>query len=94
MEEAGYEFQELTKMVKRDKYKYIMNRHKGADTLPLGAGAGGSMNGLAMMNPINLEEYEESIRNFNNRQGMYFAPSYKEMVKFKGDIQTTYLPVK
>lgn len=92
MEAAGYHFLELTKMVKDDRYKYIMNRHQGADTLPLGAGAGGSINGLAMMNPIKLDEYKTSVENFQNRQGMLTAPSYKEIVKFKGDIQTGFLP--
>lgn len=92
MEKAGYRFLELTKMVKQDSYRYIMNRHAGADTLPLGAGAGGSMCGVAMMNPINLDEYKESIHNFNKRVGMEFLPSYKEMVCFKGDVQTIRLP--
>lgn len=92
MKERGYDFLELTKMVKSDRYRYIMNRHKGADTLPLGAGAGGSVNGLAMMNPIKLSEYEESIDNFESRQGMVFLPEYSEVVRFKGDVQTAYLP--
>lgn len=92
MESAGYKFLELTKMVKDDQYKYIMNRHKGADTLPLGAGAGGSVNGLMLMNPIEIDKYAESIKNFNERQTMTIHGSYKEIVKFKGDIQTIYLP--
>lgn len=92
MKERGYEFLELTKMVKGDRYRYIMNRHKGADTLPLGAGAGGSINGLAMMNPIKLEEYEQSILNFSERKGMVFFPEYADVVRFKGDVQTAYLP--
>ena len=92
MENAGYKFLELTKMVKDDEYKYVMNRHKGADTLPLGAGAGGSVNGLMLMNPIELDKYDDSIKNFKERQGMLFDSSYKEIVKFKGDIQTIYLP--
>ena len=66
IKDRGYEFLELTKMVKSDGYRYIMNRHKGADTLPLGAG--GCVNGLAMMNPIKLEEYEESVLHFNDRK--------------------------
>ena len=92
MEKAGYRFLELTKMVKGDSYRYIMNRHGGADTLPLGAGAGGSMRGIAMMNPISLDEYKDSILNFNKRVGMEFLPSYKETVRFKGDVQTIRLP--
>lgn len=92
MKAKGYRFLELTKMVKNDRYRYIRNRHQGADTLPLGAGAGGSVNHLAMMNPIRLEEYEKSIENFSQRMGMLFSPEYEEVVKFKGDIQTVYLP--
>lgn len=92
MKEAGYNFLELTKMVKKDKYKYIMNRHQGADTLPLGAGAGGSINGMAIMNPIVLEEYEAYVANIHDKMGMHFAPSYKEITKFKGDIQTLHIP--
>lgn len=93
MQAEGYRFLELTKMVKTDNYRYIMNRHKGADTLPLGAGAGGTIHDLAMMNPINLKEYADSVNHFQERKGMLFVPQYKEIVKFKGDIQTTNLPV-
>lgn len=92
MKQHGYHFLELTKMVKNDGYKYIMNRHQGADTLPLGAGAGGSVNNLAMMNPIDLAEYEESLKNVSQKQGMLFAPEYKEITRFKGAVQTIHLP--
>lgn len=92
MKQHGYQFLELTKMVKGDRYRYIMNRHKGADTLPLGAGAGGSINHLAMMNPIDLSEYAQSIGKFESRKGMLFLSEYRKIVRFKGDIQTTYLP--
>lgn len=92
MSKVGYHFLELTKMVKNDRYQYIMNRHRGADTLPLGAGAGGSLHGIAMMNPIKLEEYEESVVQFKERRGMAFDPEYKEITRFKGDIQTAFLP--
>ncbi len=92
MEEEGYHFLELTKMVRNDPYKYIMNRHRGGDTLPLGAGAGGSIYGLGIMNPINLEEYYTSIVHFKERKGMLMNDAYKEHVIFKGDLQTGYLP--
>lgn len=92
MKARGYEFLELTKMVKSDRYRYIMNRHKGADTLPLGAGAGGSVNGLALMNPIKLDEYEQSVFYFHDRKGMLFLPEYVNVIRFKGDVQTAYLP--
>ena len=92
MKAHGYRFLELTKMVKGDRYKYIMNRHQGADTLPLGAGAGGSVGGLAMMNPIELAEYEKSVEAVECKQGMLFDKAYGEMVRFKGDVQTVHLP--
>ncbi|BCJ92701.1 coproporphyrinogen III oxidase [Anaerocolumna cellulosilytica] len=92
MERSGYRFLELTKMVRDDTYKYIMNRHYGADTLPLGAGAGGSICGLAMMNPIDLREYQTSVAEFGNRKGMQMHPAYKDSVIFKGDLQRGYLP--
>ena len=92
MKRHGYRFLELTKMVKADGYKYIMNRHQGADTLPLGAGAGGSVNNLAMMNPIVLSEYEQSVNNIEAKQGMLFKPEYQEIVRFKGAVQTIHLP--
>lgn len=94
MKANGYRFLELTKMVKKDAYKYIMNRHQGADTLPLGAGAGGSVNHLGMMNPISLGEYEQSVGDVSARKGMLFAPEYQEIVRFKGAIQTIQLPEK
>lgn len=92
MQKAGYDFLELTKMVKRDAYKYIYNRHHGADTLPLGAGAGGFIGGVAIMNAIVLEEYEASVKNFSERKGMHFRKEYKEVVKFKGALQLLHLP--
>lgn len=92
MQEKGYSFLELTKMVKNDPYRYIMNRHQGADTLPLGAGAGGSLNSLLLMNDINLEKYHESVENFCSRKGMLFKPEYRDVTVFKGDIQTLWLP--
>ncbi|MGF7145224.1 oxygen-independent coproporphyrinogen-3 oxidase [Anaerotaenia torta] len=92
MESRGYRFLELTKMVSRDPYKYIMNRHRGADTLPLGAGAGGSIFGLGIMNPIRLEEYRDSVVHFQDRKGMLMNAAYRETVLFKGDLQTGYLP--
>lgn len=92
MQGAGFNFLELTKMVTRDSYKYVMNRHEGVDTLPLGAGAGGSLGGLMLMNEINLDKYEQSIEAFRERQGMLFSRAYRELAIFKGSIQKGYLP--
>lgn len=90
MKKRGYHFLELTKLVKTDRYKYIMNRHKGADMLPLGAG--GSVNHLAMMNPIDIDEYAKTIEEFDKRVGMLFVPEYDNVTVFKGDLQTIHLP--
>lgn len=92
MMEKGYRFLELTKMVRGDEYKYVMNRHIGADTLPLGAGAGGSLGGLMLMNDIELEKYEEAVLHFEEKQGMLFAKEYQKLNCFKGAIQTLKLP--
>lgn len=92
MEKAGYHFLELTKMVTTDAYKYVMNRHDGADTLPLGAGAGGSVGGLMLMNDIKLDAYEENIQKFEERKGMLFSEAYREIAIFKGSIQKAQLP--
>ena len=92
MMDRGYRFLELTKMVRGDEYKYVMNRHVGADTLPLGAGAGGSLGGLMLMNDVQLEKYEESVLNFEEKQGMLFAKGYQNLSRFKGMIQTLKLP--
>lgn len=92
MEAKGYRFLEITKMVKDDEYRYIMNRHRGADTLPLGAGAGGNIAGLMMMNEIELNKYYHSVEEFAARKGMLFSEGYKKIAKFKGDIQSLHLP--
>ncbi|MEG0153045.1 MAG: coproporphyrinogen-III oxidase family protein [Cellulosilyticaceae bacterium] len=92
MEDRGYHFLELTKMVSKDTYKYVMNRHEGADTLPLGAGAGGSLGNLMLMNPIQLDAYETAVETFTTREGMLFSEDYTEIAKFKGSIQKARLP--
>ena len=92
MRGEGYEFLELTKMVKGDRYKYITNRHRAADTLPLGAGAGGSVDSVALMTPVAVSEYASYVEDFDQRQGMRFAKEYDEVTRFKGDLQTCRLP--
>lgn len=56
----GFHFLEGTKMVKDDKYQYIVTRLRGGDTIPLGAGAGGSLAGAGCMNPFDLKKYNPS----------------------------------
>jgi coproporphyrinogen III oxidase-like Fe-S oxidoreductase len=91
--EKGYNFLELTKMAKRDKYKYIINRHNAEDTLPLGAGAGGNFGTALVMNPVKLEEYQDSVDNFSSRKLMIMDEKYNEIVKIKGAIQLGKIPI-
>lgn len=93
-EKRGYHFIEITKLVKRDKYKYVMNRLEAEDTLPLGAGAGGSLKDMMLMNPVDLNQYRDSIENFSSRKGMLFQPKYRELTKIKGDLQKGMIPGK
>ena len=75
----GYDFLELTKLVQpgRDQYKYIRRRLEGKDTFPLGAGAGGSVGGCMLMNPIKLEDFRQNcIQDFDSLQGMALDPEY------------------
>lgn len=90
--ENGYEFLELTKLVKTDRYKYIINRHSGEDTLPLGAGAGGNLGNLMLMNPIGIDDYKTSIDNFKEKRGMAFHEHYNDYVQIKGDLQRGIIP--
>lgn len=91
-QENGYKFLELTKMVKRDEYRYIMNRHLGEDTLAIGAGAGGNFQSAMVMNPISLDDYKMSIENFDKRKAMLFNPKYNELTRIKGALQRGIIP--
>lgn len=87
--EDGFEFLELTKIVRprRDKYKYILRRHQGEDTLPLGAGAGGQLGNLAVMNPIDIEEYKNQIDNIDELECSEMNENYNILNKITGQIQ-------
>lgn len=66
----GFEFLELTKMVKpnRDKYKYIVRRHDGEDTLPIGAGAGGYIGNTLIMNSLKMDDFREEVENIEKKE--------------------------
>ncbi|MEN3041707.1 MAG: coproporphyrinogen-III oxidase family protein [Fervidobacterium sp.] len=89
----GYKMLELTKMVKKDEYKYIVNRNKGEDTLPLGAGAGGNFKNVLIMNSPDLESYKQSIKFFENRNGIVVDSIYSEFLKIRGKIQMLEIPI-
>lgn len=85
----GFEFLELTKIVKpgRDKYKYIVRRHQGEDTLPLGAGAGGKLGNIPVMNPIDIEEYKNQIDTIDKLEYSEMNGNYNTLNKITGQIQ-------
>lgn len=89
-----YHFIEITKMVRRDQYRYVMNRLLAEDTLPIGAAAGGSLGDLMLMNPVDLEQYRAGVENFKEKRGMLFQPKYRELTKIKGDLQKGILPME
>lgn len=92
----GFDFLELTKMVRpeRDEYKYIKIRHSGGDTLPIGAGAGGGIGNIAMMNEINIDKFKYQIRNFKNQRNMLFKPEYKTIKKISSKPQFTKINIR
>lgn len=92
-EKNGFEFLELTKMVRpgRDEYKYINIRHNGGDTLPIGAGAGGNIGNMAIMNELNLDKFKKQISDFKNLKGMVFKPKYYDIKKISSKLQFTQI---
>lgn len=90
--ENGYKFLELTKMVKKDRYKYAVNRNKGEDTLPLGAGAGGNFGVLLVMNLSSIDAYKKSVDGFKTRTGVLMDEMYLKLNKIKGAIQMLEIP--
>lgn len=88
----GFCFHETTKMVKNDEYKYIKLRLNGSDTIPLGAGAGGSIAGMPIMNPIDVNDYALSIDNFDKKRGSIKNPDYMELERHKGFFQQCTIP--
>lgn len=86
---AGYDFLEITKLVKpgRDNYEYIRTSHSGGDIFPVGAGAGGFVNSAAFMNPIEKLSYAKNVNNFHKVIGMNLRKSYKPVKYFSGQLQ-------
>lgn len=80
---------EITKLAKHDDYRYIRARHNGADTLALGAGAGGGFSNILYGNPLSIEEYRHYVENFNNEKliGTVTDSRYKAIIRFIGEIQ-------
>lgn len=87
-----YNFLELTKLVKpnRDEYKYIRRRLEGKDTFPIGAGAGGQIGDIMIMNPIDINQYMNDIENFESLEGMRFCEEYFNIKKSLDTLQRLY----
>lgn len=95
-EKAGYEFYEITKMVRpgRDQYKYISLINQGKDMLPIGGGAGGTISGAAIMNDIDLGQYEESLKNLLDRKYPVFNHDYARKNKAIKKIQFGFIDLE
>ena len=85
---AGYDFLEITKLVKpgRDTYEYIRSGHTGGDIFPVGAGAGGSINSTSFMNPLKNDTFTEQAIALKT-MGMSVKPEYKRIKRFSGLLQ-------
>lgn len=86
---AGYDFLEITKLVKpgRDNYEYIRSGHLGGDIFPVGAGAGGFVNNTAVMNPLDKEKFADQINGFDKTSGMWISEDYRRIKRFSGQLQ-------
>ena len=86
---AGYDFLEITKLVKpgRDNYEYIRSGHLGGDIFPVGAGAGGFVNNTAVMNPLDKEKCADQINGFDKTSGMWISEDYRRIKRFSGQLQ-------
>ncbi|MDO5725139.1 MAG: radical SAM protein [Tissierellia bacterium] len=93
---SGYEFLELTKMVRpgRDEYKYIVHRNTGAHTLPIGAGAGGNIGGAKIMNPIKLDEYAVFVDNLEIIEAPIFSDRYETIQEAVDQVQFGRIDLK
>lgn len=85
---AGYDFLEITKLVKpgRDNYEYIRSSHTAGDIFPVGAGAGGSINNTGFMNPLKIDGFSEKAIPLKV-MGMAVKPDYKRIKQFSGLLQ-------
>ncbi|MCG5525388.1 coproporphyrinogen III oxidase family protein [Ectothiorhodospira haloalkaliphila] len=87
--DQGFQLLELTKLARpgRDRYRYVDLRYQGGDTLPLGAGAGGRLGGMMLMNPLAPEAYEQAVNHPGERQGLATRDPYPAFYRFIGGIQ-------
>ncbi len=84
-----HEFLELTKIVRpgRDKYKYILRRYEGGDTLPLGAGAGGYIGNTMINNSLSIEKFKAELEDMPNKIGIEVNANYDLIHYLIGQVQ-------
>ncbi|MDO5714733.1 MAG: coproporphyrinogen-III oxidase family protein [Tissierellia bacterium] len=92
-EREGWEQLELTKIVKpgRDEYKYIRHRLNQGWTIPIGAGAGGTIGHTMFMGNIDVEKYAESVGQLLQTKGMAFKDLYFQQKAILNPLQLGYL---
>lgn len=88
----GFSLLELTKLTRYDSYRYMMSRHDGADTLALGAGAGGNLADMTYMNPVSLCDYQNYVESGGPRAGIITKQSYQTVSRLTGDLQQGRIP--
>ncbi|ADY55785.1 Radical SAM domain protein [Syntrophobotulus glycolicus DSM 8271] len=92
--DQGFAILELTKLSRHDRYRYITARHDGADTLALGAGAGGTLGDMIYMNPISLENYQNYVESGSDRKrvGVVTKNQYRTVARLIGAMQRGRIP--
>ncbi len=85
----GYEFFELTKMIKPgyDNYQYIVNSHNNKNIFPIGPGAGGKLNNTKFRNPLNLDSYLEFLNNYDNFDINVYSKDLFNIIKEANKVQ-------
>lgn len=86
---GAFSFLELTKLVRheRDRYNYVRIRYSGGDTLPIGAGAGGRLGQLSIMNPVDIHKYRDFVGLQEDVRGHVLDEGYDAIYKLIGQVQ-------
>jgi len=92
--DRGFSMLELTKLIRHDRYRYITARYQAADTLALGAGAGGNLADITYMNPISLGNYRNYVENQPDTKlvGVVTKRQYQTVSRLTGAIQQCKIP--
>jgi oxygen-independent coproporphyrinogen-3 oxidase len=90
----GFSILELTKLTRHDPYRYITARHDGADTLALGAGAGGNIADMTYMNPLALKDYQNYVEGVpgGKRPGVITKNQHRAVSRLTGAMQRCKIP--